>query len=111
MRRGQGVNEDNEGEKGVCARVSVGCINATHESGHILVSKLMHLCVSGVCPPPGLSVRGDYGVVGGLTMSLARSLSPLTESTVNSGMIVMYQGIDEMAGTHWNPWIHKYGYI
>lgn len=33
-------------------------------------------------------------------MSLARSFSPRTERTVISGMMVMYQGMDEMAGTH-----------
>lgn len=36
-------------------------------------------------------------------MSLTRSFSALIESTVNSGMMEMYQGMDEMTGTHWKP--------
>lgn len=111
-RRGQGVNEDNEGEKRVCTCLSAMCTN-------VCVRPVIYLCVSScICVWAGAFIaegyspcqtlqgweRGDYGVTGGLTMSLTRSFSPLTVSTVNSGIMVMYQGMDEMAGTHWRPY-------
>lgn len=36
-------------------------------------------------------------------MSVTRSLTPLTVRMVSSGMIVMYQGMVEITGTHWKP--------
>lgn len=35
-----------------------------------------------------------------LTRSLMRSFMPLTVSTMTSGIMLMYHGTDEMAGTH-----------
>lgn len=94
MRRGQGVNEDNEGEKRARARLSVKRINA-HEAGRIFVLRLMHSRVRDV----GRTREGGRGK-GGLTLSVQRSFMPLTERTVSNGIMLMYQRRDEMAGAH-----------
>lgn len=41
-----------------------------------------------------------FAVAAVLTRSLMRSFMPLTVSTMTSGIMLMYHGTDEMAGTH-----------
>lgn len=94
-----------------CTCLSDGCINAC-------LRMAIYLCLSSfVCervhsslrdiPPPRLAQAErwdrDSVVTVVLTKSLKRSFSPLRESTMSSGIMLMYHGMDEMAGTHWRP--------
>lgn len=91
MRRGQGVNEDSEGEKQVSGMGIKACVSPVT---YLYSSMHLHLCER-----KHAAQRGT----GSLTMSLLRSFSPLSERMEISGMMVMYHGTDEMAGTHLKP--------
>lgn len=99
VRGGQRVNEDNEGEQRVHSCLGEGCAAARSK----LLKSWKHPSSSDVSTlshtNPETGQLGS-GVAAVLTMSLMMSFMPLTVSTMTRGIMLMYHGTDEMAGTH-----------
>lgn len=82
--------------------------SCTLQAAQIFVYELV--CASGYALlwgmfPPSVTPTlrrggGGFGVAAVLTMSPMMSFMPLTVSTMTRGIMLMYHGTDEMAGTH-----------